>query len=192
VGRGNRPAVCGVPAWRRGGLPPSSCLPAGAATAPRPSEQARRARAGLPEGDHAARLGLSCCSRPRQVIRTTGLGVPRVSPGDTDNVPSMRSACRPSALPGLSGPRDRRGWPLRDDDRGLTTLPSAGQLGHGRTASLRRRPTRMVEGRVEGGYTDAFELICCQRGDDPTSITPRPHPASADPRALQRTRTTSG
>jgi hypothetical protein len=32
---------------------------------------------------------------------------------------------------------------------------------------LRRRPTRIVEGRPEGGYTDAFELICCVCGDHP-------------------------
>jgi hypothetical protein len=32
-------------------------------------------------------------------------------------------------------------------------------------ASLRRQPTRIVEGRKEGGYTDAFELICCECGD---------------------------
>jgi hypothetical protein len=25
----------------------------------------------------------------------------------------------------------------------------------------------MVEGRAEGGYTDVFELICCDCGDDP-------------------------
>jgi hypothetical protein len=28
-------------------------------------------------------------------------------------------------------------------------------------------PVRMVEGRPEGGYTDAYELICCDCGDDP-------------------------
>jgi hypothetical protein len=47
------------------------------------------------------------------------------------------------------------------------TLPLPGQPGHGRTASLRRQPARIVEGRVEGGYTNAFELICCQCGDHP-------------------------
>jgi hypothetical protein len=100
-----------------------------------------------------------------------------VSPGDTDNITRVRSADRPSALPGLSGPRDRRGSPPLDDDQGLTTLPPAGQLGHGWTASLRRRPARIVEGRVEGGYTDAFELICFECGDhrylDYSEISPR-------------------
>jgi hypothetical protein len=34
-------------------------------------------------------------------------------------------------------------------------------------AILRRQPARLVEGRVEGGHTDAFKLICCDRGDHP-------------------------
>jgi hypothetical protein len=35
----------------------------------------------------------------------------------------------------------------------------------GWTAVLRRQPARMVAGRPEGGYTDAFEIICCDCGD---------------------------
>ena len=42
-----------------------------------------------------------------------------------------------------------------------------GQLGPGWTMVLRRRPVRIVEGRLEVGYTDEFELICCDCGDDP-------------------------
>ncbi len=34
-------------------------------------------------------------------------------------------------------------------------------------AVLRRQPARMVEGRPEGGYTDVFEVICCDCGDHP-------------------------
>ena len=37
----------------------------------------------------------------------------------------------------------------------------------GWTVVLRRRPARIVAGRPEGGYTDAYELICCDCGDDP-------------------------
>jgi hypothetical protein len=40
-----------------------------------------------------------------------------------------------------------------------------GQFGHGLTASLRRQPARLVEGRTEGGYTGAFELVCGDCGD---------------------------
>lgn len=32
---------------------------------------------------------------------------------------------------------------------------------------LRRQAARMVAGRAEGGYTDAFEIVCCYCGDDP-------------------------
>jgi hypothetical protein len=41
------------------------------------------------------------------------------------------------------------------------------QPGHGWTVVLRRQPARMVEGRPEGGYTDAFEIVCCDCGDHP-------------------------
>ena len=59
-----------------------------------------------------------------------------------------------------------------DTEAGLTLL-LAGQPGHGRTACLRRQPARIVDGRMEDGYTGAFELICGQCGDIPTWITPR-------------------
>jgi hypothetical protein len=35
------------------------------------------------------------------------------------------------------------------------------------TLVLRRQPVRIVCGTMEGGYTDAYELICCECGDDP-------------------------
>ena len=35
------------------------------------------------------------------------------------------------------------------------------------TVVLRRRPVRMVEGQPEGGWTDDFEIVCCDCGDDP-------------------------
>jgi len=42
-----------------------------------------------------------------------------------------------------------------------------GQPGQGWTVVLRRRPVRIRHGRAEGGYTDEFEIICCDCGDDP-------------------------
>lgn len=39
--------------------------------------------------------------------------------------------------------------------------------GHGWTVVLRRQPVRIVDGRPEGGYNDAFEIVCCDCGDDP-------------------------
>jgi hypothetical protein len=37
----------------------------------------------------------------------------------------------------------------------------------GWTVVLRRQPARIVDGRVDGGYTSAFEIICCDCGDHP-------------------------
>jgi hypothetical protein len=37
----------------------------------------------------------------------------------------------------------------------------------GWTLVLRRQPVHLVEGRLEGGYTDAYELVCCDCGDNP-------------------------
>jgi hypothetical protein len=53
-----------------------------------------------------------------------------------------------------------------------TSIKEAGvgicdQPGNGWTVVLRRRPARIVEGQPEGGYTGAFEIICCYCGDHP-------------------------
>jgi hypothetical protein len=37
----------------------------------------------------------------------------------------------------------------------------------GWTVVLRRQPVRMVEGQPADGYTDLFEIICCDCGDHP-------------------------
>ena len=42
-----------------------------------------------------------------------------------------------------------------------------GQTRDGWTVVLRRRPARIVDGRADGPCTDAFEIICCDCGDDP-------------------------
>jgi hypothetical protein len=41
------------------------------------------------------------------------------------------------------------------------------QTGDGWTVVLRRQPTRMFEGQPEGGYTDLYEIVCCDCGDHP-------------------------
>ena len=63
------------------------------------------------------------------------------------------------------------------------------QPRHGWTTVLRRQPARIVDGRAEGPYTDAFEIICCNCGDDPdldySEVSPRlqlvrgPYPIAA-------------
>jgi hypothetical protein len=61
---------------------------------------------------------------------------------------------------------DRDPW-LRNAPDAATTLPLPGQPGHGKTACLRRQPARITDGRIEGGYTNVFELICPGCGDHP-------------------------
>ncbi len=82
------------------------------------------------------------------------------SPGDLSTVTSTGPAAAPAP-----GPRDRRDRWLGTRSNGVSTLPPAGQPGHGSTAFLRSQPVRIVDGRVEGGYTDVFELICPDCGD---------------------------
>ena len=41
------------------------------------------------------------------------------------------------------------------------------EIGQLWTVALRRQPVRIVGGEPEGGYTDAYELICCDCGDNP-------------------------
>ena len=68
-------------------------------------------------------------------------------------------------------------------------MKTCDQPGHGWTTVLRRQPARIVEGQPEGGYTDVFEIICCDCGDDPdldySEVSPRlqrvrgPYPIAA-------------
>lgn len=60
---------------------------------------------------------------------------------------------------------------------GVITSPQAGEPGHGGTAVLRRQQVLIVDGRPERRYAGAFELICCECGDNPyldySQISPR-------------------
>ena len=38
---------------------------------------------------------------------------------------------------------------------------------NGWTVVLRRQAARLVAGQPEGGYTDVYEIVCCDCGDDP-------------------------
>ena len=46
-------------------------------------------------------------------------------------------------------------------------MASHDQRGDGWTVVLRRQPARMLKGRPEGGYTDLYEIVCCDCGDHP-------------------------
>src|SRR5215469_12264539 len=56
-------------------------------------------------------------------------------------------------------------------------MMTCSQRVDGWTLVLRRQPVRIVQGQPEGGYTDVFELICCDCGDDPNQeyreVSPR-------------------
>jgi hypothetical protein len=75
-------------------------------------------------------------------------------------------------------------------------MATSDQRTDGWTLVLRRQATRLVEGRPSGGYTDAFELICCDCGDDPDraycELPPRlqlvrgPYPIAAGIAAYQQ------
>ena len=60
---------------------------------------------------------------------------------------------------------------------GVITSPLAGEPGHGWTAVLRRQRVLIADGRAERGYTGAFELLCCECGDNPyldySQVSPR-------------------
>jgi hypothetical protein len=88
------------------------------------------------------------------------------SPGDPDTVTGTGPGVRLAAVP---APRlhDRRDPWLRMGAIAGMVFPLPGQPGHGRTAFVRRQPARLVDGRVDGGYTGVFELICPGCGDNP-------------------------
>src|ERR1035438_8672256 len=99
------------------------------------------------------------------------------SPGDPDIVTATGFPAHLSAVPAPRDQRQVRDPSLRMDDQGAKTLPLAGQPGRGRAASLRRQPGRVVDGRMEGAPTSAFELICPGCGDhrylDYSEVSPR-------------------
>jgi hypothetical protein len=96
----------------------------------------------------------------------------------------MEFALMPRGL--VPGYRKEAGMTTRDQPR-----------DDGWTVVLRRRPARIVDGRPEGGgYADAYEIICCDCGDDPDldyrEVSPKlqlvrgPYPIAAGAAAYQR------
>jgi len=69
------------------------------------------------------------------------------------------------AIVSVPRPRENRDPWLRIVPDQVATPPPAGQPGHGSGVVLRRQPVRIVDGQVEGGYTDMYELICPSCGD---------------------------
>lgn len=79
---------------------------------------------------------------------------------------------RASSMPVPPGPLHLR--PSADDVMPLAPVDQNGEIPQ---SFLRRQPVRIVEGRFEGGYTSAFEVICCDCGDNPyldySEVSPR-------------------
>ncbi len=88
-----------------------------------------------------------------------------MSRADLHAVNGSQSADVPTMVPAPYLARHARdpGYPIEDGK--TATMPPAGRPGHGTNTSLRRQPVRIVEGRAEGGHTEAFEVICCDCGD---------------------------
>jgi hypothetical protein len=64
-------------------------------------------------------------------------------------------------------PRDSRGLWLCAELKGIATSPPPGEPGHGEESIVRKQPVRIVNGRAEGGYHEAYEVICPSCGDSP-------------------------
>jgi hypothetical protein len=84
---------------------------------------------------------------------------------------------RPDAVTASPAPYDPGDpWLARVDAEDVA-FPRAGRPGHGCTAVLRRQPPRIAGGRVEDAYAGAFEIICCNCGDNPyldySQLSPR-------------------
>jgi hypothetical protein len=98
------------------------------------------------------------------------------SPDDPDTVTGTGPGVGPASVPVARWHKRRDPW-LRMGPAVGMTFPLPGQPGHGRTAFVRRQPVRIVDGRVEGGYTGVFEFICPGCGDNPyvdySEIPPR-------------------
>jgi hypothetical protein len=124
-------------------------------------------------GPYSLEAGLAAYAEhvglPEATPGQSGPGAATISPGpgDPDMTPRPRPANPPSVLPAPRHPDDAGNSLLRPAAGSVVTLPPPGQPGHGRTARLRRQPFRLVDGRIEGGYTDAFEVICPSCGDNP-------------------------
>src|SRR5690349_3974753 len=84
--------------------------------------------------------------------------------------PDLVTGTEPVAHPAAASaprPHDRRDPRVGTGPDGVTGPPLAGQPGHGPAAFLRNQPARIVDGRIQGGYNDVYELICPSCGDRP-------------------------
>jgi hypothetical protein len=103
---------------------------------------------------------------------------------------------RPDAVTASPAPYDPGDPWLARVDAAVVTFPRAGRPGHGCTAVLRRQPAHTGGGRAGDGYAGAFEIICCDCGDNPyldySQLSPRlqqirgPHASAAGLAACEK------
>jgi hypothetical protein len=97
-----------------------------------------------------------------------------MSSADLHGVPGDRTGDRVSSVAVPPDPLDPR--PSANDAGPLAPVDQNRQIAR---SFLRRQPVHIVAGRIEGGYTSAFEVICCDCGDNPdldySEISPRLH-----------------
>jgi hypothetical protein len=95
-----------------------------------------------------------------------------MSSEDLHDVTGNRPCDRVGSAPASPSPPD-----LPPSANGVLPPASVDQNGEIARSFLRRQPARIVAGRIEGGYTSAFEVICCDCGDNPdldySEIPPR-------------------
>jgi hypothetical protein len=132
------------------------------------SEETLRRLAMIDEGfvEDDAGLGIDPAATPALDPKTTALlrAGASVAIGSPADALENQTADGPPVGPAVAG------------EEGTATCD---QRADNWTVVLRRQPARIVEGRPEGGYTDIFELICCDCGDDPDldyrEVSPRLH-----------------
>jgi hypothetical protein len=81
---------------------------------------------------------------------------------DLHGGPGDRAGDRVRSVPVPPGPVAPQPSP-----NGAGPLAPVDRNGQIARSFLRRQPAHIVAGRIEGGYTGAFEVICCDCGDDP-------------------------
>ena len=124
-------------------------------------------------GPHSLEAGLEAYAEHVGLSEGTpgrsGTGETTMGPdlGDPEIAIRSRLATPPSTAPASRHLDDAGNSSLPVAAGSVVSLPPPGQAGHGRTARLRRQPFRLVDGRADGGYTDAFEVICPSCGDNP-------------------------
>lgn len=97
------------------------------------------------------------------------LAVSRVS--NPDSVTSTGLAAPPALVP-VPRPQDHADPSLRPGSDATSAVPPAGLPGHGSGAVLRLQSACIVDGQIQGGYNDVYELVCPAAAMIRTCITP--------------------